>query len=39
MFALPEVVSLEHRLRFEINQVKQLGRDLRVSLRAERREA
>ncbi len=39
MFALPQVVSLEHRLRFEINQVKQLGRDLRVSLRAERREA
>ena len=39
MFALPEVVSLEHRLRFEINQVERLGRDLRVSLRAERREA
>ena len=39
MFALPEVLSLEHRLRFEINQVERLGRDLRVSLRAERREA
>ena len=39
MFALPEVVSLEHRLKFEIHQVERLGRDLRVSLRAERREA
>jgi diaminohydroxyphosphoribosylaminopyrimidine deaminase/5-amino-6-(5-phosphoribosylamino)uracil reductase len=39
MFALPEVVSLEHRLRFEINEVEQVGRDLRVSLRAEPREA
>ena len=38
MFALPEVVNLENRLRFEISQVKQLGRDLRIKLRPGRGE-
>ena len=37
-FALPEVVNLENRLRFEISEVKQLGRDLRINLRPGRRE-